>query len=78
MDKMIIACSCDNGYAVHCGTMLTSVFENNKKHEIEIYILTDFIDDENRRKFDVLSEQYRQEIHIVDIDINLFKALPYM
>lgn len=78
MDKMIIACSCDNGYTVHCGTMLTSVLENNKNHEIEIYILTDFIDEENRRKFDVLSEQYCQEIHIVDIDMNLFKDLPYM
>lgn len=78
MDKMIIACSCDNGYAVHCGTMLTSVLENNKNHEIEIYILTDFIDEENRRKFDALSEQYCQEIHIVDIDMNLFKDLPYM
>lgn len=78
MDKMIIACACDNGYAAHCGTMLTSVFENSKNIKIEIYILTDFIDEENRRKFDVLSAQYCQEIHIVDIDMNFFKELPYM
>lgn len=78
MNKMIIACSCDNGYAAHCGTMLTSLFENNKDEDIEVYVLTDYIDDSNREKFISLSRLYEQNIHIIDIDIMQFETLPSM
>lgn len=78
MDKMIIACSCDNGYAAHCGALLTSVFENNKNEEIEVYVLTDYLDENNRQKFGVLSKSFGWRIHIIDIDIMQFENLPCM
>ncbi len=77
MEKMIIACTCDNNYTAHCGTLLTSIFENNKNRDIEIYILTDYIDEVNRGKFKILADLYNQKINIIDIDIESFKHLPF-
>lgn len=33
-----ILCATDDNYAPYCGVMLTSLLENNKQYNIDIYI----------------------------------------
>lgn len=76
MEKIIIACACDNNYAGYCGIMLTSVFENNKTNHIEANILTDFIDEANSQKLYDLGQKYGQEVKIINVDKSYFENFP--
>lgn len=72
MADIKIACSCDNNYVPHCGALIASIFFNNKDNKVEINILTDGIDDENRQKLDLLAKEFKQEIKIIVVDSSLF------
>ena len=50
--------STDNNYAPYCGVMLTSLLENNKQYNIDIYILASDISSINRRRFEILEDCY--------------------
>lgn len=74
MDKIIIACSCDNNYIPHCGALITSIFVNNKKHDVEINIFTEGISVDNQHKLQRLSNEYNQKINIVSVDSSKFSV----
>lgn len=75
--KINVVCNIDNGYSAYCGTMLTSLFKNNLEEDITVYLVTDFIDDDNYILFRQLAESYNNTIHIVLVDLKRFKDLPY-
>lgn len=74
--KIIVVCSCDDNYAPYCGTMITSLFHNNSKNDIEVNILSEYISLKNQNKFEILANQYKQKINIVPVDKNKYAALP--
>lgn len=74
---MYIVCACDDGYSVHCGALITSIFENHTHCRIEVFVLTDSISDDNRAKFGLLADRYHQRIDIIAIDKSLFRNLPF-
>lgn len=70
----IVLCADDN-YAMPCGVCLTSLFENNRDTECNVYILTVGFSEATNALFAQLSEKYQQTIQIVPIDSSLFQNL---
>lgn len=68
----------DNNYAPIGGVSITSLFENNQGiDEINVYILTDGLSEENENKFKQLSQIYKRKITVVNISdkIEEFKEM---
>ena len=76
MEKIHIACACDNKYVPHCGALIMSIFENNKANKIDINIVTDGFSDENIEKLRQVERYYHQRINIVKIDISKLSNFP--
>lgn len=74
MADIKIACACDNNYVTHCGALIASIFANNRKNRVEANILTDGISNENKRKLELLANEFNQEVKIVVIDSSLFSV----
>jgi len=60
--KINIACTSDNNYSQHLAVMLESLFYNNKKNEITVYIFTNGMDKANQKKILKISEKYKQKV----------------
>ena len=72
-----IVCSTDNRFAPYCGVMLTSLFENNRKSKLSVYVLVDELFSKcNRQKYLQLGKKYNQNLHIVTVDKNLTEDFP--
>ena len=75
--KISIVCATDDNYVPYCGIMLTSVFDNNKDSEIEVYILIDKpLSVSNCRRIERLSRHYHQKIHLVMVDNSFVAQFP--
>lgn len=63
-----VTCSTDDKYVQHCGIMLCSLFENNKKYKFHIHILTNGIDYTNKLELVKLVESYNSicSFYIID------------
>lgn len=76
MHKIVLACACNDAYSPYCGTMITSVFSNNREESIEVNVLTSDIGEENKKKFDELASEYNQVINVVYVNPDQFEGLP--
>lgn len=76
MDKINILCTPDDNYVPYCGIMLTSLFENNKGEEFNVFIMCESLDTKNIEDFERLSKQYNVRIEIKQIDKTIFKECP--
>lgn len=76
MDSINILCATDNDYVPYCGIMLTSLFENNKEADINVYILTENLNDTNKEKIKQLSQAYQKRIEIITVDSEKLKDCP--
>ena len=74
--KIVVVCSCDDNYVPYCGTMITSLFQNNKRNEVEVNVLSSYISSQNKDKFKNLADKYGQKINIVSINKEKFSKLP--
>lgn len=72
---MNIALCTDEKYSFPCGVCITSILENNKEEECNIYILTDGLNPETIEKFKQLQDKYKQKIDIITINDKLFDGL---
>ena len=72
---MNIALCTDEKYSFPCGVCITSILENNKDKECNIYILTTSLEPKTIKKFKQLEETYHQRIHINNIDESIFYGL---
>lgn len=64
-----ILCATDDKYVPYCGIMLTSVFENNRRGAVEVYLMIDKpLSDKNIKKFRKLEKQYSNRINLVMVD----------
>ena len=76
MEMINILCTPDNNYVPYCGIMLTSLFENNKGVDFEVYIMCEGLDGKNIADFEKLSEFYNVPINILTVNKELFKKCP--
>jgi lipopolysaccharide biosynthesis glycosyltransferase len=71
-----VVCACNDKYAPFCGTMITSLFHNNKRHHIEVFILSSDMGKENQMKFEELARSYGQTVHFTSMRKQDFEFLP--
>lgn len=72
-----IVCATDDNYVPYCGVMLTSLFENNKDCEINVFILVDHeLSQKNRMKLAKLGTEYGVAISYCQVDRHLFDRYP--
>lgn len=75
-EKINILCSTDENYIPLCGIMLTSLFENNKKHDVEVFVMSSIKGDKEKQKLLDLANSYAQTLRFLDIDKNIFSNCP--
>ncbi len=73
---MNIVCSIDNNYVQHCAVMLTSLFENNKDVQCNIYILSEGLLDNYIIELNKLVANYGSIMHYHQINSDLLKDFP--
>lgn len=72
-----ILCATDKNFVPYCGIMLTSLFENNKDEHIVVFLLVDdTVKEQDKSKYLLLAEQYRQSIQIIQVDAATFEKYP--
>ena len=72
---MNIALCTDEKYSFPCGVCITSILENNKEEECNIYILTEGLEPQTIEKFRSLERKYNQRIIIKRVDSCIFSNL---
>lgn len=74
--KIKILCTPDDNYIPYCGIMLTSLFENNKDIDFEVYIMCETLELKNIENLELLSKHYNTKIHIIYVNKSTFKDCP--
>lgn len=72
---MNIALCTDENFSIPALVCITSILENNKDEECHFYVLTDYLSEKARGKFDKLSAFYSCETQIITIDKHCFNGL---
>lgn len=76
-DKLNILCATDDNYVPYCGIMLTSVFENNRKNEVNVYVIIDKpLSTHNENRFRKLSSKYGRKIEYLMIEKSQLSQFP--
>lgn len=71
-----VLCCTDNNYAPYTGVMLTSLLENNRNNEIEIWVAATNINSDNEQKLSSLSDIYNCKLHIIKVTQEQLDRLP--
>jgi len=73
---MNIVVASDDNFVQHCGTMLVSLFENNKKNKITVYLLSEGISDENNEILKEIVSSRGGDYNYILVDSELLVDLP--
>lgn len=66
--KMNVTCSTDDHFIQHCATMLCSLLENNKEHDVTIHLLHNNLSKESKKIISDLTSRYKAEVLFYNID----------
>jgi lipopolysaccharide biosynthesis glycosyltransferase len=68
--------SCDTNYAIPMTVCITSIFENNKENQIDIYILYSSLSEQQKKILIDLANQYNQNINLIPAPEYYFSTAP--
>jgi lipopolysaccharide biosynthesis glycosyltransferase len=71
---MNIVCACDANYVPHMATMLLSLVENNRQHEIRVFVLCDGALPKEE-KLAAMLRRYGAELSLIPVDEALLRSL---
>lgn len=75
--KINIVCATDDRYVPYCGIMLTSVFENNRDSQVDVYVLLDHpLKEENIDRFAKFAQRYGRSIRYCFVDKTFIERFP--
>lgn len=74
---MNILLTFDNNYCQHAAVVLTSLCMNNINETISVYVISDYISNENKNKLFEVLKTYNATIQYIIIDKSLTKNLPF-
>ena len=74
---MNFAISLSQYYVMPCLALITSIFENNKKSDCRIYLLTSGLKEDHISRFNRLAGIYNQQITIKQIPKTFYENLPF-
>uniref|UniRef100_UPI0026017C5A glycosyltransferase family 8 protein n=1 Tax=Bacteroides sp. TaxID=29523 RepID=UPI0026017C5A len=75
-DSIHIVLASDDAYIQHLGTLLISIFENNKEERFTIHLLLDGVSDNKRVLCSQIVEKYGQSLVYYEMDKSLFHKFP--
>lgn len=68
--------SCDTNYAMPMTVCITSIFENNKENQVDVYILYSSLSTEQKNILINLAETYSQKIYLIPVPEHYFSTAP--
>jgi UDP-D-galactose:(glucosyl)LPS alpha-1,3-D-galactosyltransferase len=71
-----IAYGIDKNFLFGCGVSIASVLLANPQIDFSFHVFTDFLDDDDKAKFEALAKQYHSRIVVYLIDCERLKSLP--
>ncbi len=74
--NMNILLACDSGYVMPLSVCMTSIFENNKKNNICVYILHSKLLDAQKETLAGMAKSYQQTIQLIEIGESYFADAP--
>lgn len=75
-EKINIFFACDSNYVMPLAVSLTSVFENNLKADLEIYILHSPLSETQKQILIDLARSYNQNIYLIQVSEHYFENAP--
>ncbi|WP_414576670.1 glycosyltransferase family 8 protein [Anabaena sp. CCY 9402-a] len=76
-NKISIFFSADENYARYCAVTILSILKNSSSPEnLEFYILSPDISQQNTQKIQQICTQFDAKVSIIPIDLSLFNSLP--
>ena len=76
-DKSLhISYGIDRNFLYGCGISMASLLKNNTDISFSFHVFTDYFDDEQKKLFQQLAEQYKTSIKIYLVDCEQLKSLP--
>lgn len=70
--------SANNHYLLPLSVCLTSILENHKKDSINVYVLQNDFDNENKILLNNLFKKYNQNLYIIDVDNHYYDNVPVL
>ena len=74
--RMNFALCTDDKYVMPAMTCITSLFENNKKHDCVVTLVTGGLTPGAKERFIELGRIYNQKVNVVNVDLEKFKDYP--
>lgn len=71
-----IAYGIDKNFLYGCGISIASILLNNKDKRLSFHVFTDYITEEDNKKFSSLAEQYQSRITVYLVNCDKLKSLP--
>ncbi len=74
--EMNILFACDSHYAIPLTVCITSIFENNKDNNINIFVLYSTLTEEQKNILVDLAKKYNQKINLIQVAEHYFSTAP--
>ncbi len=71
-----IAYGVDKNFLFGCVISITSILLNNTKQEFHFHIFSDYLDDDFKKRIELLAKQYRSKISVYIVNCQELKSLP--
>ena len=71
-----IAYGVDKNFLFGCVTSITSILLNNTKQEFHFHIFSDYLDDDFKKRIELLAKKYRSKISVYIVNCQELKRLP--
>lgn len=68
--------SCDTNYAMPMTVCITSIFENNKENQVNIYVLYSSLSEQQKEILINLAEKYKQKMELIAVPDHYFSTAP--
>lgn len=71
-----IVCALDRGYLRHCAAMLHSLFESNKEEQLNVYVVHDILDPEEKACFIRYTSTFLSAVSLLQADSSRLYDFP--
>lgn len=75
--KFNVVINTDDKYLQHAMAMLCSLFENNKKHDIDVHVLMKALSDKSQAYINDLSKHYGNDVFFYNVDEEILEGVQF-
>lgn len=74
--KITVVCAVDNNYLRHCAALLHSLYEQNRQHDLAVYVIHADLLPEERAKFVGFLGQFLPALSLLQADASVLEGFP--